>query len=179
MVVPPRRRRPSPCAPGPRRPAYARRSDGASSIWAAGTGPLRGAACSPRWGRRRRGRWYHRGTPTVGSLITTIARSPVTRAGPSRTGALMPIRILIVDDHAVVRQGLRMFLGLDPELEVVGEAADGSEAIRKARELKPDVVLMDLLMPVMDGITAIGVLRREVPDTEVLALTSVLEDASV
>jgi len=91
----------------------------------------------------------------------------------------MPIRILIVDDHSVVRQGLRMFLGLDPELEVIGEAQDGAEGIARARELKPDVVLMDLLMPVMDGITAIGHIRREMPDVEVLALTSVLEDASV
>ncbi|MBI5566469.1 MAG: response regulator transcription factor [Chloroflexi bacterium] len=91
----------------------------------------------------------------------------------------MTIRILVVDDHSVVRQGLKMFLGLDPELEVIGEAVDGADGVKKARELKPDVVLMDLLMPVMDGITAIGVLRRELPDTEVIALTSVLEDSSV
>jgi DNA-binding NarL/FixJ family response regulator len=91
----------------------------------------------------------------------------------------MSIRILIVDDHTVVRQGLRMFLALDAGLEVVGEAADGAEAIQRARELKPDVVLMDLLMPVMDGITATAAIRKEMPDTEVIALTSVLEDASV
>ena len=91
----------------------------------------------------------------------------------------MPIRILIADDHGVVRQGLRMFLTLDPELEVVGEAADGAEAVRVARELRPDVVLMDLLMPQMDGIAATAAVRQEVPETEVLALTSVLEDASV
>src|SRR5690242_8438451 len=91
----------------------------------------------------------------------------------------MTIHIVIADDHSVVRQGLRMFLGLDPELEVVGEASDGVEALRLARELKPDVVLMDLLMPVMDGIAATAAIRRELPETEVLALTSVLEDASV
>ncbi len=91
----------------------------------------------------------------------------------------MTIRILVVDDHSVVRQGLKMFLGLDPELAVIGEAVDGAEAIKKVKELKPDVVLMDLLMPVMDGITAIGIIRRDYPDTEVIALTSVLEDASV
>lgn len=91
----------------------------------------------------------------------------------------MSIRILIADDHSVVRQGLRMFLALDPELDVVGEAADGAEAVRLAQELKPDVVLMDLLMPIMDGIAATTAIRRAVPDTEVLALTSVLEDASV
>jgi DNA-binding NarL/FixJ family response regulator len=91
----------------------------------------------------------------------------------------MPIRILLVDDHSVVRQGLKMFLGLDPELEVIGEAENGAEAVKLTMELKPDVVLMDLLMPVMDGITAIGEIRRDAPDTEVIALTSVLEDASV
>ena len=76
----------------------------------------------------------------------------------------MAIRILVVDDHSVVRQGLKMFLGLDPELEVIGEAVDGADGVKKAKELKPDVVLMDLLMPVMDGITAIGVLRRELAE---------------
>lgn len=91
----------------------------------------------------------------------------------------MPIRILLVDDHSVVRKGLRMFLSLDPELEVVGEARDGAEAVRMAHELTPDVVLMDLLMPVMDGIQATAAIRRELPDTEVLALTSVLEDSAV
>jgi len=91
----------------------------------------------------------------------------------------MTIRILIVDDHAVVRQGLRMFLSLDGELEIVGEAVDGRQAVALARQLQPDVVLMDLLMPVMDGVTAIGILRREVPEAEVVALTSVLEDNAV
>ena len=91
----------------------------------------------------------------------------------------MSIRILIVDDHAVVRQGLRMFLELDDELEIVGEAANGEEAIRRARELLPDVVLMDILMPQMDGIAATTAIRRELPDVEVIALTSVLEDKAV
>jgi len=91
----------------------------------------------------------------------------------------MPIRILIVDDHSVVRQGLRMFLSLDGELEVIGEAANGQEAIEIVKKLQPDVVLMDLLMPVMDGISATQVIRRDYPDSEVIALTSVLEDASV
>lgn len=91
----------------------------------------------------------------------------------------MTIRILLVDDHSVVRQGLKMFLSLDPELEVVGEAANGAEALRLVHELAPDVVLMDLLMPVMDGITATAAIRKEAPGTEVIALTSVLEDAAV
>lgn len=91
----------------------------------------------------------------------------------------MSIRIVIADDHAVVRQGLKMFLLDDPDFEVIAEAQNGAEALELAKTQRPDVVLMDLLMPVMDGITAIGHIRREVPDTEVIALTSVLEDASV
>ena len=91
----------------------------------------------------------------------------------------MPIRILIADDQSVVRQGLRMFLGLDGDFEVVGEAANGAEAVKLALELSPDVVLMDLVMPVMDGITAIGQIRRARPEVEVIALTSVVEGASV
>lgn len=91
----------------------------------------------------------------------------------------MTIRILITDDHSVVRQGLRMFLELDDDLEIVGEAANGAEAVALATELVPDVVLMDLLMPVMDGLTAIPIIRQTLPAVEVVALTSVLEDASV
>jgi two-component system, NarL family, response regulator LiaR len=91
----------------------------------------------------------------------------------------MTIRVLIVDDFAIVRQGLRTFVGLDAEFEVVGEAADGAEGLRLARRLRPDVVLMDLLMPEMDGVTATQIIRSELPEVEVLALTSVLEDAAV
>lgn len=91
----------------------------------------------------------------------------------------MTISILIVDDHAVVRQGLRMFLSLDEEFEVVGEAANGQEAVDMARDLEPDVVLMDLLMPVLSGIEAIPIIRESVPNTEIIALTSVLDNGSV
>ncbi len=91
----------------------------------------------------------------------------------------MAIQVLIVDDHAVVRQGLKMFLTLDSEIEIIGEATDGKQALELARQLKPDVVLMDLLMPVMDGIQAITILKQTMPDIEVIALTSVLEDQSV
>lgn len=91
----------------------------------------------------------------------------------------MTIRVLLVDDHSVVRQGLRMFLDLDGELEVVGEAADGAEGVRLAHALRPDVIIMDLLMPVLDGIAAIGQVKRELPEIEILALTSVLEDEKV
>jgi DNA-binding NarL/FixJ family response regulator len=91
----------------------------------------------------------------------------------------MAIRVLITDDHGVVRQGLRMFLSLDPDVDVVGEAENGEVALNMARELHPDVVLMDLLMPVMDGIEATEAIRAELPEVEVVALTSVLEDVSV
>src|SRR5919112_1627070 len=91
----------------------------------------------------------------------------------------MATRVLITDDHAVVRQGLRMFLSLDPDIQVVGEASNGQEALEMARELEPDVVLMDLLMPVMDGLEATRAILAELSDVEVMALTSVLEGASV
>ncbi|BCL81026.1 DNA-binding response regulator [Ktedonobacteria bacterium brp13] len=91
----------------------------------------------------------------------------------------MTVRIMIVDDHGIVREGLRMFLERDPELEIVGEAENGAEAVERAQELQPDVVLMDLLMPVMDGIAATSIIRSNLPETEVLALTSVLESGSV
>lgn len=89
------------------------------------------------------------------------------------------IRVLIVDDHAVVRMGLRAFFELLPDIEVVGEAADGSEGVAMCRRLAPDVVLMDLLMPNMDGITAIGRIKAERPETEIVTMTSFIEEEKV
>jgi NarL family two-component system response regulator LiaR len=91
----------------------------------------------------------------------------------------MTVRIVIADDHGIIREGLRMFLERDPELAIVGEAENGAEAVERAQELRPDVVLMDLLMPVMDGIAATSIIRSTLPEIEVLALTSVLESGSV
>jgi DNA-binding NarL/FixJ family response regulator len=89
------------------------------------------------------------------------------------------IRVLIVDDHTVVRSGLTSFFSLLDDIEVVGEASDGSEAVAAARRLNPDVVLMDLLMPNLDGVTAIGRIKEELPQTEIVAMTSFIEEEKV
>ncbi len=86
------------------------------------------------------------------------------------------IRILLVDDHAVVREGLRAFLALQDGFEIVGEAADGDEALERAAELEPDVILMDLVMPGRDGVSAMRELRRRAQPTRVIVLTSFLDD---
>jgi DNA-binding NarL/FixJ family response regulator len=86
------------------------------------------------------------------------------------------IRILIADDHAVVREGLRAFLELQDGLDVVGEAGDGAEALVEAERLRPDVVLMDLVMPRLDGVGAMRELRRRMPEVRVIVLTSFLDD---
>jgi len=81
------------------------------------------------------------------------------------------IKVLIVDDHTLVRDGIRSLLALVADIEVVGEAANGREALEKTRELTPDVVLMDLAMPIMSGLEATRRIRKEFPGTKVLALT--------
>jgi DNA-binding NarL/FixJ family response regulator len=91
----------------------------------------------------------------------------------------MTIRILIADDHDIVRRGLRTILALDPDIEIVGEAENGLQAVHAVQRLRPDVVLMDLLMPEIDGIEATREIRRATPETQVLALTSVVESGSV
>ena len=89
---------------------------------------------------------------------------------------MTPIHILIADDHLIVREGLRLILETADGFEVVGEAADGAECLRLLTDLAPDVVLMDLQMPGMDGLTAIGHLRREHPEIAIVILTTFKED---
>ena len=91
----------------------------------------------------------------------------------------MAIRVLIADDHAVVRQGLRTFLELQDDIEVVADVADGEAALRAAEEHQPDVVLMDLVMPGGGGVEAIRALREARPEARVLVLTSFLDDDKV
>jgi DNA-binding NarL/FixJ family response regulator len=89
------------------------------------------------------------------------------------------IRILVTDDHAVVRSGLSRFLKVHPDMELVGEAADGEEAVQLVALHQPDVVLMDLMMPGMDGIAATREIRKRYPGVKVIALTSFAEEAMV
>lgn len=91
----------------------------------------------------------------------------------------MAIRVLIVDDHSMVRQGLQMYFEGDPEVEIIGEARNGEEALRLAMNLCPQVVLMDLLMPIVDGFQAIRALRQTLPRAHIVAMTSVVEEVGV
>jgi NarL family two-component system response regulator LiaR len=90
-----------------------------------------------------------------------------------------PIRILIADDHAVVRRGLQTLINSEPNMEVVGEAVDGVDAVQKALALEPDVILLDMVMPRQNGLEAIGEIKQARPDARILILTSFAEDDKV
>lgn len=90
-----------------------------------------------------------------------------------------PIRVMIVDDHLMVRDGLKVFLSVYPELIVVAEAGDGDEAVARCAETRPDVILMDLVLPTLDGPTATRHIRAAFPQIQVIALTSFVDEALV
>jgi two-component system, NarL family, response regulator LiaR len=92
---------------------------------------------------------------------------------------LKPIQVLLADDHAIVRQGLSYFLGLQQDVSIVGEASNGKEAVERTAALRPDVVLMDLFMPEMNGIEATKAIRQECPDVKIIVLTSFSEQDHV
>jgi DNA-binding NarL/FixJ family response regulator len=90
---------------------------------------------------------------------------------PGESGSTSPIRVLLADDHDILRQGLKMLLSLQREMQVVGEARTGREAVEMAQELQPDVVVMDITMPEMDGLEACRIIHNQQPATQVLFLT--------
>jgi DNA-binding NarL/FixJ family response regulator len=119
---------------------------------------------------------------------TTTAAQPaaghaarLTASLPSTSETRNPdrIRVLVVDDHALVREALAMLLDAEPNIEVVGQAANGEQALRRAAEVRPDVVLMDLRMPVLDGVATTRRMRTEQPSARVIALTTSEEDEDV
>jgi DNA-binding NarL/FixJ family response regulator len=95
----------------------------------------------------------------------------------TEAGGAHAVRILIADDHAVVREGLALVLQSSSEMEVVGEAGDGAQAVRMFRDLRPDITLMDLQMPVMSGVDAIAAIRGEFPKARIIVLTTYAGDA--
>jgi len=112
----------------------------------------------------------------VGAELETIQKA--LRGSQARAAPPL-IRVLIADDHAVVRQGLRMFIDLQDDMQVVGEGTDGAEAVQLAQTLKPDLVLLDLVMPQMDGVEATAKIKAACPETRVIILTSFGEDDKV
>ena len=111
--------------------------------------------------------------------MNRIPAQPARSQAEARSQTSPPIRVLIAEDHAVVRQSLRYLLESQPGLEVVGEAANGREAVELAEKLLPDVVLMDTIMPGLNGIEATRQIRRRQPKTKVLMLTGYMEDEHV
>ena len=109
---------------------------------------------------------------------STRAKEAAARPGWTRTGGTR-IRVLIVDDHAILRQALRHLLETQSELEVVGDASSGREAVAEAEKLMPDVVLMDMIMPGLNGLEATRQIRKRVPKCRVLILTGYMEDEQI
>lgn len=111
---------------------------------------------------------------TVDSALFSLLPTPLTTGcnpAPARAAGRRPIRLLLVDDHPVVRKGLASCLGRHEHLIIAGEAGDGREGVRKAKELLPDLVLMDIDMPNMNGLAATEIIRKELPQVKVLILS--------
>jgi CheY-like chemotaxis protein len=138
------------------------------------------------------GRLELESTPNAGSSISLIVpldeKIPVEKALPeasdkiySKPVSVQPgigdkIRVLLADDHPIVRQGLVTMLNLQPDIEVVGEASDGEEAVSLAKKLQPDVILMDINMPRMNGLEATRIIHSEFPDIRIIGLSMYAED---
>jgi len=116
--------------------------------------------------------------PTSSQEMAARIRRPGETGGWSR-GSGGKIRVLIVDDHAILRQALRLLLEVHQEIEVVGDAANGREAMEAAEKLLPDVILMDMVMPGLNGLEATRQIRRRLPKTRVLILTGYMEDEQI
>jgi DNA-binding NarL/FixJ family response regulator len=104
-------------------------------------------------------------------VVSNTSNQNVRQGAPSNTPSRQPIRILIADDHPVVRKGLSSCLSQVQQIAIVGEAINGQDALRKAKELTPDLVLMDIDMPLLNGLTAADILRKENPTVKVLILS--------
>src|SRR5215468_6316324 len=114
------------------------------------------------------------GSKSLGKEVRNL-RSEASRSGNMKSA----IKLLLVDDHPVVRKGIGSCLAKFPNLQIVGEAADGNEALRKAKELNPDIVLMDVDMPEMDGLAVTQVLKKDMPQVKVLILSMHRQTESV
>ncbi len=114
-----------------------------------------------------------------GLVVLPSEELPVDGATPAPAERDRRIRVLIVDDHGVVREGLRAYLELEPDIHVVADARDGEEAVLRAQELTPDVVLMDLMMPRMDGVQATTLIKAKQPTAHVIVLTSFVDEERV
>ncbi len=112
-------------------------------------------------------------------MTTSPANPALARSDSQLRNKAQIIRIMVVDDHAVLRQSLHYMLGAQPGIEVVGEASNGREAVEMAEKLQPDVILMDTIMPGLNGIEATRQIRRRLPKTKVLMVTGYLEDEYV
>ena len=111
-------------------------------------------------------------TPRTGSALQPKGQSNSPRElTPATSGAGRPIRVLVADDHPVVRKGLTSCLAQSSQIVIVGEATNGQDAMRKARELRPDLILMDIDMPLLNGLTASDLLRKENPNLKILVLS--------